>query len=367
MRIGLEVANAYIVANSTVLSIGSNVVINATSIFAGNSTINSISGQTTLIFANSTVTTTFGTGGADVGANVQINTTGMFIGNSTINTTGNVSVESFSNSTITSVYGRAGANVGANVQITTTGMFIGNSTANTTGTVTTESFSNSTITSVYGLAGANVGANVQLSSSSLLFGNSTVNTSIQSTGVKFADGNTQNTAAFGKTMVWIPAGAMKARTTAGATSNTYESTTNFVNFDVFDFSATVNNFTQFSMNMPKAWNGSTVTAQFMWLQPATTTNFGTVWSLSGVGFANTSPSDTAQGTAVLVTSTGAVNNAIYVSPETAAITIGGNVSSQSLVNFEVKRVATDAGDTMAVIAKLLGVRLYYTSNTTNDV
>lgn len=242
--------------------------------------------------------------------------------------------------------------IGANVLISAAGSVVGNSTVN--------SSSNS---SLLQLSSAN--STSLINSSSLGVGNSTSNTVVLQTGIKFSDGQTQNTAAFGKQAIWIPAGGMKPRANAGATANTYESVTNFQNFDVFDFDPVANNFVQFNIKMPKSWNGGNVTAQFVWLQPNTTTNFGVVWSIAGLSIANNAAIDTAMGTAVQVTSTGASNNFVYVSPETANVTLA-NVSSQGLTNFEVKRVATDAADTMTVAAKLLGVTLYITSNSVND-
>lgn len=316
---GLDVANSYIVANSTVLAIGTNVSINSTATSIGNSTSNSIQSQLVFSVANSTST-------------VNVSTAGLLMGTTVVNS---------------SVF------------------FAGNSTSNTTANLTSESFSNSTVTSIYGLAGANVGANVIVTTTGISLGNSTVNTTVSSTGIKFADNNTQNTAAYGKTMVWIPAGAMKSRTTGGATANTIETATNKINLDVFDFDPTVNNHVQFNMRMPKSWNGSTVSAQFVWYQANTSTSFGSVWSLAGLALSNNALLDTAVGTPVQVTSTGAVNNAVYISPETTAITIA-NAAAQSIVVFEVKRVATDAADTMTITSKLLGVNLFITTNTTND-
>lgn len=283
-----------------------------------------------------------------IGANVIANSTTLFIGNSTVNSIATSALQQISNSSGTA-------------NLTATSLKIGNTVAN----LSAVAVGNSTVNVMHTATSLTVGANVSLNSTALGVGNSTVNTNITAAGIKFSDGQTQNTAAFGKQAIWIPAGGMKPRANAGATANTYESVTNFQNFDVFDFDPVANNFVQFNIKMPKSWNGGNVTAQFVWLQPDTTTNFGVVWSIAGLSIANNEAIDTAMGTAVQVTSTGASNNFVYISPETANVTLA-NVSSQGLTNFEVKRVATDAADTMTVAAKLLGVTLYITSNSVND-
>jgi hypothetical protein len=48
------------------------------------------------------------------------------------------------------------------------------------------------------------------------------------------------------------------------------------------------------------------------------------------------------------------------------VTIGNSPNELDFVLFEISRVVADAADTMAVDARLLGVRLYYTTNTGND-
>ncbi len=138
---------------------------------------------------------------ANVGSNVNINTSSVFIGNSTVNTTITNLVVSISNSTstanlspsnliigsavvnstiltITTGNFSAGANVGANVNLTTAGFQIGNSSVNTQ--------VNSSLISIgtgnFSLA-ANVGANVKLTTVLLSVGNTTVNSSINSTSI----------------------------------------------------------------------------------------------------------------------------------------------------------------------------------------
>lgn len=337
---GLNVNN-FVKANSSVLSVGANVAANATAYFVGNATVNAIVTQSTIavgtLAANSTVLTagifTANATVVTVGANVIANTTAYFVGNATVNaivTSASIALGAFvANATV--------AQIGANAYINSTSHFVGNATVNSVMTSTTMTVSNSTSNTIQGPG-----------------------------GITYPDGNQQARAAYGIQEIWIPAAAMWPRTTNPAVANTYETSTNKVNFPVLDFNASTNSFAQFSIKMPKSWNGSTVLAQFAWLQAGTTSNFTVMWSLAGTSYSSANVADIAMGTLQSVTSNGAVNNAVYITGNTAAITIGNSPSSQDLCVFEVKRTPGDASDTLAIDARLIGVTLYVTTNQTND-
>ena len=48
------------------------------------------------------------------------------------------------------------------------------------------------------------------------------------------------------------------------------------------------------------------------------------------------------------------------------MTVAGSPGAEELVVFEVYRDPADAGDTMAVDAYLIGVKLHYTTSAVND-
>ena len=170
----------------------------------------------------------------------------------------------------------------------------------------------------------------------------------------------------GKQTIWMPAGAMVARTTSGAAAGSVETTTNKVMLKTLNFDTATVEYVQFAIQMPKSWNEGTVTARFVWSHAATTTNFGVAWALQGVALSDTDAGDAAFGTAVLVTDTGGTTNSIYVTSDTAAITIAGTPAAQDWVVFQVYRAVADAGDTMAIDARLQGVQLFYTTDAAND-
>jgi len=48
------------------------------------------------------------------------------------------------------------------------------------------------------------------------------------------------------------------------------------------------------------------------------------------------------------------------------MTVAGSPGAEELVVFQVTRVVGDGGDTMAVDAKLLGIKLHYTTDAEKD-
>jgi hypothetical protein len=170
----------------------------------------------------------------------------------------------------------------------------------------------------------------------------------------------------GKQTIFIPASAMLPRVTNGPSLGSLETATNRVNVSTLDFDPTTQEFAQFQIAMPKSWDEGTVTYEVIWYHPATTTNFGVVWSLAGVSLSDTNALDTAFGTAVQVTDTGGTTNAVYDSPESGVVTIGNTPAENDYVIFQIARVPADGSDTMAVDARLLGIRLFYTTNAGND-
>jgi hypothetical protein len=159
---------------------------------------------------------------------------------------------------------------------------------------------------------------------------------------------------------------MLPRVTNGAAVGSLETTTNRINVSTLDFDPTTQEFAQFQIAMPKSWDEGTVTFDAIWFHPATTTNFGVVWSMAGVALSDGNALDTAFGTAVLVTDTGGTTNTVYDTPESAGVTIGNGPAENDYVVFQIARVPADASDTLAVDARLLGVRLFYTVNAGND-
>ncbi len=170
----------------------------------------------------------------------------------------------------------------------------------------------------------------------------------------------------GKHTIWIPAKAMKSRTTNGPSSGSVEMSSNKNMFETLDFDTTTQEFAQFEIAMPKSWNEGTVTFQPVWSHPSTSTNFGVAFGLAGVATSDDDAGDVAFGTAQTSVDTGGTTNDIYIGPESSAITIAGTPADNDRVQFQINRTVADAGDTMAVDARLHGIKLYITLNAATD-
>ncbi len=133
-----------------------------------------------------------------------------------------------------------------------------------------------------------------------------------------------------------------------------------------DFDPAAQEYAEFSVPMPGAWNLATVTAQYLWSHAATATNFGVVWSLQAVAFGDGDSLSVAFGTAIEQADTGGAADTLYLSPETPAITIAGTPAKRDMAYLRVSRVATHGSDTLAVDARLHAVRLYITVNALTD-
>lgn len=178
--------------------------------------------------------------------------------------------------------------------------------------------------------------------------------------------NSTNISPIGKQTIWIPAAAMTTQTTSGPAAATLEMNTNKNMISYLAFDSTATEGAQFSIQMPKSWNESTLVGQAVWTHPTTTVNFGVVWSLRGVATANNDTLDVAFGSYANTTSQGGTANATYISPETSAITVAGAPGAEEYVTFQVNRHPANASDTLGVDAYLLGVKLHYTIDLGND-
>jgi hypothetical protein len=170
----------------------------------------------------------------------------------------------------------------------------------------------------------------------------------------------------GKQTIWIPGYGINPAVANGAIAGTAETTTNAVNIRTLNFDATVQEFGQFAILMPKSWNEGTLQAQFVWSHDTTTTNFGVVWGIQATAFANGDALDASWGAQVTVPDTGGTANTIYISDNSPAFTVAGTPGPEEFVMFRVARNPGDAADTLAVDARLQGIKLYYTVDAARD-
>ena len=184
------------------------------------------------------------------------------------------------------------------------------------------------------------------------------------TEINQVDGEVVKTA--GKESIWIPAAAMYPSTTNPCSDLTQVETTALrPDLKCLDFATGADDFAQFSIAFPKSWNEGTITFQPFWT--VTGTNTGTVaWGLAGIAVSNDDSINTAFGTIVVTTALAhsGTSNDLMVSVESGAVTIAGSPAANDLCFFQVNRdVSADAqsGD-----ARLLGIKLFFTTDAKND-
>ncbi len=169
----------------------------------------------------------------------------------------------------------------------------------------------------------------------------------------------------GKQAIPIPAGAIEPAATNGPSSGALTLTNQ--KFITKDFDTTTQETAYFALRMPQQWNESTVTFQIVWSHAATSTNFGAVFDLAAVACGDGDAGDASFGTAQTVTDTGGTTNTIYISPESAAITVSGSPQPGDYVFFRLRRVPADGGDTLAVDARVHELTLYINTALATDV
>jgi hypothetical protein len=188
------------------------------------------------------------------------------------------------------------------------------------------------------------------------------------TGVAQAVDGGDNTAAIkiaGKESIWVPAVAMYPNTTNGCADLAQVELSNGPEIKTLDFDKDSDENAQFAVAFPKSWNEGTITFQAFFT--ADSTNTGTVsWVLAGVACADNDTINVAFGTGVAPTAkahSGTAND-LDVTAESGAVTIAGSPSTDEEVYFQITRDVS--ADSLTADAKLLGVKLFFTTDAAND-
>ena len=169
----------------------------------------------------------------------------------------------------------------------------------------------------------------------------------------------------GKESIWVPANAMYPNTTNGCAALAQTELGNGPELKTLDFDKDSDEFAQFAVAFPKSWNEGTITFQAFFT--ANSTNTGdVVWTLAGTALADNGSLNTAFGTAVATTgkSHSGTANDLDVTAESGAVTIAGSPSTDEYVFFEIKRDVSE--DSLTADAKLLGVKLFFTTDAATD-
>jgi hypothetical protein len=170
----------------------------------------------------------------------------------------------------------------------------------------------------------------------------------------------------GKETMWIPAAAMYAASTNGADAEQVETTATRPDMKVFDFDASTKQYTQFTVAMPKSWNEGTLTYQVYWA-PSTTNTGNAIFGLQGVACADGDTIDVAYGTAIEVTDAGiGTVEDQQITSESSAMTVAGSPAAGEQTYFQLYRDAADGSDTFTGECRVLGVKIFYTTDAAND-
>jgi len=136
---------------------------------------------------------------------------------------------------------------------------------------------------------------------------------------------------------------------------------------VFDFDASTKQYTQFTIAMPKSWNEGTLTYQVYWA-PSTTNTGNCIFGLQGVACADGDTIDVAYGTAIELTDAGiGTVEDQQVTSESSAMTVAGSPAAGEQSYFQLYRDAADGSDSFTGEARVLGIKLFFTTDAANDV
>jgi len=170
----------------------------------------------------------------------------------------------------------------------------------------------------------------------------------------------------GKETIWVPAAAMYGPTTNPADAAQVETTATRPDLKVFDFDASTKQYTQFTIAMPKSWNEGTITYQAYW-SPSTTNTGNAIFGLQGVACADNDTIDVAYGTAINITDAdiGTVEDQ-QITGESSAVTVAGSPAAGEQTYFQFFRDAADGSDTFTGECRVLGIKLFFTTDAAND-
>jgi len=166
--------------------------------------------------------------------------------------------------------------------------------------------------------------------------------------------------------MWVPSSAMYGATTNPADAQQVETTAIRPDMKVLDFDAGTKEYAQFSVAFPKSWNEGTVTYQVYWT-PSSTNTGNCLFQLQGVAVGDGDTIDVAYGTGITVTDAGiGTVEDQQISPVSSAVTIAGSPAASEQTYFQLLRLADDGSDTFTGDARVLGIRIFFTTDAAND-
>ena len=184
----------------------------------------------------------------------------------------------------------------------------------------------------------------------------TAGATVNSAGIKTA----------GLETIWVPAASMRPTSSNGCAAITdVETTAGRPDLQVLDFDKDADEAAQFSIAFPKSWNEGTITFAVYYIGLAATT--GVAFGLQGVSVGDNEEADQAYGTAVVVTddSQGDATE-VLITATSGAVTLANSPAAGDISFFRLFRDVSDGNDDMAGDARVLGVKIFFTTNAAND-
>jgi hypothetical protein len=185
-----------------------------------------------------------------------------------------------------------------------------------------------------------------------------------STGKRIRDGG-PNISSIGRHTLWVPAKEMTPSAVDGCAPLTTNATDGDADVNTLDFDATASESAQFLKKLPM-WDGNPIAAVAYFTHGATSVNFNVLFSISALALADGEDIAGVFGMERDMTGTGGDTLFQYLTAECVALTPLGTKTADSLLYFIVKRINTGVTGNLAIDAKLIGVRIFYTTNAANE-
>lgn len=164
---------------------------------------------------------------------------------------------------------------------------------------------------------------------------------------------------------YIDAAAMAPADTNGATTSKIETTTNKNIADRYLFDGATAQSVYFKFTFDDVWNRGAIRARAYW-DAATGGSGGVTWGISAYAFSDSDVIDTAMGTEATTSDTVIAVGDVHITPS-ALVTIGGGPALGDIIIFRIRRLPSDANDTMTQQAALMGVEIQWAEGSTEPV
>lgn len=167
-----------------------------------------------------------------------------------------------------------------------------------------------------------------------------------------------------RTIILSGAGGAPTTTIPCGGPTKVEAGTNDIDYFALEFDTTTEERAFWNVQMPDNYDGSTITARFIWTNASGLATETVVWGIKARSFADDEAIDQAYGTEITTTDTFLAQGDVHISSASSAVTIGGTPAGGEFVVFNVGRKT--ASDNLTGDARLLAVQIEYTTNAYSD-